>query len=117
MERFKKRTLALVLASVITVVGASGAENYKNSLMSLELEGDSANSVNVILRTKINDNAPITTKKTDANTYIIMLPETDGKKAPTPKLTSNVESVNIRTMPYTVNGNGYTKITIKTQNQ
>ena len=114
MERFKKRTLALVLASVITVVGASGAENYKNSLMSLELEGDSANSVNVILRTKINDNAPITTKKTDANTYIIMLPETDGKKAPTPKLTSNVESVNIRTMPYTVNGNGYTKITIKT---
>ncbi|MBR6127280.1 hypothetical protein IKQ21_06305 [bacterium] len=114
MERFKKRTLALVLASVITVVGTCGAEHYKNSLMSLELNGSTDNSVNVILHTKISDNTPVIPKKTDANTYIIMLPETDGKNASSPKLTNNVESINIRTMPYTTNGNGYTKITIKT---
>ena len=36
MKHFKKRTIALVLASVVTVVGAFGAENYKNSLMSLK---------------------------------------------------------------------------------
>ena len=42
MKQYKKRTVALVLASVITVVGSFGAENYKNSLMSLKFQNDTA---------------------------------------------------------------------------
>ena len=114
MERLKKRSLILVLASVMTVTGACFADGYKNSLMSLEFEGDSTNSVNVILHTKIDDGTSVIPKKIDANTYIIMLPETDDKSTNSQKLGNNIVSVNKKTMPYTSNGSGYTKITIKT---
>ena len=52
MKQYKKRTVALVLASVITVVGAFGAENYKNSLMSLKFDEGSDKSVKMTLLTK-----------------------------------------------------------------
>ena len=54
MKQFKKRTIALVLASVITVVGAFGAENYKNSLMSLKFESGLNGAVSMTLLTKRN---------------------------------------------------------------
>ena len=114
MKHFKKRTIALVLASVITVVGAFGAENYKNSLMSLKFEGSSNGAVNVTLLTKQNYEQAINPIKKDATTYIIMLPETNSLMASSPELAGNVQSVNVRTMPYTTSSNGYTKITIKT---
>ena len=114
MKHFKKRTIALVLASVITVVGAFGAENYKNSLMSLKFEGSSNGAVNVTLLTKQNYEQTINPIKKDATTYIIMLPETNSLMASSPELAGNVQSVNVRTMPYTTSSNGYTKITIKT---
>ena len=63
MERLKKRSLVLVLASVITVAGACFGNNYKNSLMSLEFEKNSANSVNVILHTKFDDGTSVIPKK------------------------------------------------------
>ena len=114
MKQFKKRTVALVLASVITVVGAFGAENYKNSLMSLKFESGSNGAVNMTLLTKRNYEQTISPVKKDATTYVIMLPETNSKMSSTPELAGDVESVNVRTMPYTTSSKGYTKITIKT---
>ena len=114
MKQFKKRTIALVLASVITVVGAFGAENYKNSLMSLKFESGSNGAVNMTLLTKRNYEQTISPVKKDATTYVIMLPETNSKMPSNPELAGDVESVNVRTMPYTTSSKGYTKITIKT---
>ena len=38
MRNFKKRTIALVLASVVTVAGSFASERFKNSLMSINFE-------------------------------------------------------------------------------
>lgn len=114
MKHFKKRTLALVLASVVTVVGAFGAENYKNSLMSLKFESGANGAVNMTLLTKRNYEQTITPVKKDSSTYVIMLPETNSQMPSSPVIAGNVESVDIKTMPYTTNSKGYTKITITT---
>ena len=114
MKHFKKRTIALVLASVVTVVGAFGAENYKNSLMSLKFESSNSSAVNMTLLTQRDYSQTISPVKKDATTYVIMLPETNSKMSVQPELAGNVESVDVRTMPYTTNSKGYTKITIKT---
>lgn len=117
MRQFKKRTLALVLASAVTVVGSFASENYKNSLMSLNFEMSTNGSLNMVLETKTAYTGNITPIKRDANTYILMLPEVNSN-APTPDLKNspgNIESVSIRTMPYSASGKGYTKITVKTQ--
>lgn len=114
MKQFKRRTIALVLASVLTVAGAFGAENYKNSLMSLKFEGVSAGSVSMTLMTKRDYANVISPIKKDASTYVIMLPDTNSKMPASPELSGDVESVDVRTMPYTANNRGYTKITIKT---
>ena len=114
MKQFKKRTIALVLASVVTVVGAFGAENYKNSLMSLKFESKGSGAVSMTLLTKRDYANTITPVKKDATTYVIMLPETNSQMSDDPELAGDIESVNVRTMPYTTNSKGYTKITIKT---
>ena len=114
MRQFKKRTIALVLASVVTVVGAFGAENYKNSLMSLKFEHQGNGSVSMTLLTKRNYERSITPIKKDANTYVIMLPETNSQVPSAPEISGNIDSVDIRTMPYTTSSKGYTKITVKT---
>ena len=115
MKQFKKRTIALVLASVITVAGSFAAENYKNSLMGLVFKHNSDGTVNMTLQTKANYDGNVSLIRKDPTTYLIMLPEFNSQ-APTPDLkdvSSNIESVSVRTMPYTNSGNGYTKITIK----
>ena len=115
MKQFKKRTIALVLASVITVAGSFAAENYKNSLMGMVFKHNTDGSVNMTLQTKANYAGNISLVKKDPTTYVIMLPEFNSE-APTPDLkgvSSNIESVSVRTMPYTNGGNGYTRITIK----
>ena len=114
MKQFKKRTIALVLASVVTVVGAFGADNYRNSLMSLKFESGSNGAVSMTVLTKRNYEQSITPVKKDATTYVIMLPETNSQMPSTPELAGDVESVIVRTMPYTSGSKGYTKITIKT---
>lgn len=114
MKQFKKRTIALVLASVITVVGAFGAENYKNSLMSLKFESGTNGAVSMTLLTKRNYEQTINPIKKDATTYVIMLPETNSQMPSNPELSGDIESVNVRTMPYTTSSKGYTKITVKT---
>ena len=116
MKQFKKRTLALVLASAITVVGAFGAENYKNSLMALKFNTEPNGSVNATLYTKNQVTNNISPIRKGINTYIVMLPETNSEIPSEVKLGVNIESVDIQTMPYTNTNNGYTKITIKTKN-
>ena len=116
MKQFKKRTLALVLASTITVVGAFGADNYKNSLMSLRFEGSSNDSVKLTLLMKRQYRTGLNITKRDANTYVVLLPETNCEINESYEYGDNVESVNVATMPYTKSGKGYTKVTVKTLN-
>lgn len=116
MKQFKKRTLALVLASVVTVVGAFGAENYKNSLMSLKFNAGPGGSVEATLYTKDKVTNNISPIRRGVDTYVLMLPETNSEITSDVELGVNVQSVDIQTMPYTTSNNGYTKITIKTQN-
>ena len=115
MKQFKKRTLALVLASAVTVVGAFGAENYKNSLMALKFNAGSGGSVRAVLLTKEQYAGSISPMRMNANTYVIVLPDTNSEVPENLDLGKYVDSVDIRTMPYTKSGNGYTKITIRTK--
>ncbi len=115
MKQFKKRTIALVLASVITVAGSFAAENYKNSLMGLVFKHNQDGSVNMTLQTRSDYPGNVSLIRKDPTTYVIMLPEFNSE-APTPDLkdvSSNIESVSVRTMPYTNGGNGYTRITVR----
>ena len=86
MKQFRKRTIALVLASVVTVVGAFGADNYKNSLMAVGFESSASGDVNMVLQTKTPYSGNLTPVKKDANTYVLMLPEVNSM-ASTPDLT------------------------------
>ena len=115
MKQFRKRTIALVLASVVTVVGAFGADNYKNSLMAVGFESSASGDVNMVLQTKTPYSGNLTPVKKDANTYVLMLPEVNSM-ASTPDLTQagNIESIDIKTMPYSNYGKGYLKIVVKT---
>ncbi len=113
MKQYKKRTLALVLASAVTVVGAFGAENYKNSLMSLKFNS-TAQAVNVTLLTKQDFDNNFNIVKQGAYTYILVLPEVNSEVPQNIELGNGIESVDVKTMPYTNSNKGYTKITIKT---
>lgn len=115
MNRFKKRTLALVLASVVTVVGSFATDNYKNSLMGLNFAA-SGNTVNMTVQTKNSYEGNVTPIRKNENTYMLILPEMNSQ-ASTPSLqqASGIASVNIRTMPYSNTAKGYTVVTIKTQ--
>lgn len=117
MNHFKKRSIALILASVVSVVGAF-ASNYKNSVMGLSFENTSSGGVNMIVKTRSMYSGNITPIKRDASTYVLMLPEVNSE-APTPNLdmvSGNIQSVSVRTMPYSSGSKGYTRITIKTSN-
>ena len=115
MRHYTKRTLVLCLASLITVVGAFGAENYKNNLMSLKINNGSGGYISITAYTEKPYNIPIKTLRQDANTYVLLFPETECE-AKLPKLTDyeNIESIGIATFPYTKERDGYTKITVKT---
>lgn len=115
MKHFKKKTIALVLASVVTVVGAFGANNYRNCLTGLEFKNTESGNLNLVVQTKTQYNGSLTPIRRDAQTYIITLPEV-ASEAQTPDISSvshNISSVNIRTMPYSNTSKGYTRITIK----
>ena len=104
MKQLKNKTIALVLASVVTVVGAFGADNYKNSLMSLKFDNSANGGVNLTVYTKVNYENSITPVRKDANTYVIMLPEVNSQMAEQPEFGANIQSVDIKTLPYTTNG-------------
>lgn len=116
MKDFKKRTLILMLASVVTVTGSFAAENYKNCLMNLEFKPVSDHEISVILGTKTQFNGDLAIRKSDTSTYVIMLPEFDSS-ASTPNLSNvsnSIQSVEIKKMPYSNGNRGYTKILIRT---
>ena len=116
MKHFKKKTLALMLASFVTVAGSLAEENYKNSIMGMAFEQSENGAINLILETKKPSTYTPKLVQREKNTYIIMLPEINNN-ASSPDITNfsgNIENVNIRTMPYTNSSKGYTKITIKT---
>jgi len=118
MNKFKKKTITLVFASVISVVGVFASTNYKNTLTGIELSSTSENALNVNVQTKRAHSNPISLIRKDANTYIITLPDINSE-AVSPdlsKVLSIVQSVNIRTMPSSNTANGYTRITIKILN-
>ncbi len=116
MKDFKKRTLILMLASVVTVTGSFASDNYKNCLMNLEFKPINSHEISVILGTKMQYEGQPVTRKSDASTYVIMLPEFDNS-APTPnlsKVSDSIQSVEIKKMPYSNGNKGYTKILIRT---
>ena len=118
MKHFRKRTLALVLASVITIAGSFANENYKNSLTGIKLSNSSTGTIDLVLQTRNTYSGNIIPIRKDTNTFVITLPEVNSE-AKTPNLSSvygNISSVNIRTMPYSNGSKGYTRITIKTNN-
>lgn len=116
MKRFSKKTIALVLASVVTVAGAFGANNYKNCLKDLQFENTPNGAINMVLHTSAAYTGNLSLMRRDANTFVLTLPEvTSQVKAPDlSSVSHNITSVNVRTMPYTNNSNGYTRITVKT---
>ncbi len=116
MKQFKKRTIALVLASVITVAGAFGAERYKNSLMGVSFQNTENGQVNMTLQTQKEYTPNVSLIRRAPGVYMVMLPEFNNQ-APAPDLkdvAGNIKNIEIRTMPYTTSGNGYTKITVTT---
>ena len=116
MKDFKKRTLILMLASVVTVTGSFAADNYKNCLMNLDFKPINEHEISVVLGTKMQYEGPISTRKSDSSTFVIMLPEFDSS-ASTPnlsKVSSSIQSVEIKKMPYSNGNKGYTKILIRT---
>lgn len=120
MKSFKKKTLALVLASVVSIAGSFASGNYKNSLMGLDfmLAKNGSGSLHMIVQTKTSFVGNITPIKKGENTYVLMLPEVESKM-PVPELTKYrgfIKDISIRTMPYTNTGKGYTKVTITTSN-
>ena len=115
MKHYTKRTIVLCLASLLTVVGAFGAENYKNSLVSLKINNGSGGYISMTAFTEKPYNIPVKTVRQDANTYVLVYPETNCDIKP-PKLNDyeNIESISISTYPYTTESDGYTKIIVKT---
>lgn len=116
MKHFKKRTLALVLASVVTVVGSFASTNYKNSLLGISFDL-LQNGVNMNVETRDSYSGNITPIRKDINTYVLTLPEVNSlaEKPDLTEYSQTIQSVEIRTMPYSANSNGYTRITIKTK--
>ena len=115
MERYKKRTIALCLASVLTVVGAFGAENYNNTLMALKVDVGSGGFVKLTAYTKNPYNTPIKTSKIDDNTFVVTLQDTDNNaSAPNIENYENIKSIQISTYPYTTEADGCTRVVVKT---
>lgn len=119
MKNFKKRTIALVLASVITVAGSFAAGNYKNSLMSLKFDTAENGSINMSVETKAPYSGNVKPVQRDANTYMLTLSEMNSMIKGVPnleKVSGNITSVEIKTLPYSNNAKGYTRVIIKTHN-
>ncbi|MBE7703099.1 MAG: hypothetical protein E7Z89_03500 [Cyanobacteria bacterium SIG28] len=114
MKRFKKRTLALVLASVVTVAGSFASERYKNSLMELNFVPRKDKSINMVLQTKDVYSGAVVPTKINSQTYVLNLPNVNSvvEQPNLSKVGGCVKDVKIETFPYTNEADGYTKITV-----
>ena len=109
---------ALLFSLLISAGVSFAADTYKNSILDMSMKKELNNTVSLTFYTSkpYNDNVFIT--KRNANTYVILFPETnsdikkDISKAETEGL---VQKVDVRTQPYNdQNGKGYTKIILTT---
>ena len=117
MRQFKKRTLALVLASVITVAGSFASERYKNTLKALTFENKGNGIINMVVQTGSAYSGNVTPIKRGADKYVLMLPEVDANSVQSDfrNVSSDIIGVETNTLPYTTNSNGYTKIVVYTK--
>ena len=114
-----KITKSALLFSLIISAGVGfAADTYKNSILDMSMKKELNNTVSLTFYTSkpYNDNVFIT--KRNANTYVILFPETNSNikneisKAEAEGL---VQKVDVRTQPYNdQNGKGYTKIILTT---
>jgi len=116
MKRFKNRTVAICIASLISVLGAFGADNYVNTLMSIRINSGSNGVVSITAYTKKPFAGQVQTEVEGGGIYNIILPETSSSVTAVPNLTgySNITSLKVLTIPYSNEMKGYTKIRIKT---
>lgn len=116
MKRFKNRTVAICIASLITVLGAFGAENYSNTLMSLNINSSSDGVVSLTAYTQKPFKGQLQTEVEGGGVYSIILPETNSNIDSEPNIRgyANITDIEISTMPYSGEMKGYTKIRIKT---
>ncbi len=115
MKHYKQRTIALCLASVMTVVGAFGADNYKNSIKSLRINNGSGGYISLTAYTAKPYNVPVKTVRRDINTYVLVFPETNSEfNTPDINNYDNIQSIDVITTPYTYEKNGYTEVIVKT---
>lgn len=114
MKNYKKRTISLCLASLLTVLGASCSDLYNNHLMSLDIKNDTKETITVTAYTQKAFHSQLKTFQRNANTHVIIIPDTDSKISKPDIKNPTIKSVNIETFPYTYDQKGYTKITIET---
>ncbi len=115
MKQFKMRVIAFIFALITSVIGVIAADNYTNELTGISFEPVSNSAINIVVKTRNAYSGQIIPRKQDENTYVIMLPNTSSSAA-NPDLSDfpDISKVTVRTMPYTQSGNGYTRITVKT---
>ena len=118
MERYKKRTILLCLASMLTVVGSFAEDYYNNTLMALKIDSGSGGNIKVTTYTKKPYNTPIETSKINENTYVITLPKTNSDAVvPNIEDYDNINSIKISTYPYTPGVDAHTKILVRTNGE
>ena len=119
MRNFRKRTIALCLASVVTVLGSFAENAYQNSLMSLRIDRGSYGTVSFTAFTKKPFLQTLNPEKVDSNTYHIILQGVNNEMTAMPAINGyeNIESIQVSTFPYALGVDGYTRITVKTKGE
>ena len=117
MRNFRKRTIALCLASAITVLGSFASETYNNSIISLRINSGSYGKVSITAYTKKPYERTAKTEKVDENTYNIYLPGARSELTAMPPINryDNIDSIQVSTYPYSIDIEGYTLIQLKTK--
>ena len=116
MRHFKKRTIALCLASVITVLGSFAADAYTNNILALQINNSADGFVSVVAVTDKPYTQSILTNKINYNTYSITFPSTNSIVKQMPDITGckNVEAIHVQTHPTTPERPGYTEVFLRT---
>ena len=118
MRHFKKKTIALCLASMIATLGSFSVANYEHKLVSLDIENNIPGKVKVTAILNRNLTGELQILRVSEGEYSIILPGTVSviDKMPDVSNYSNITGINIATFPYTPDKEGYTSITLKTVN-
>lgn len=115
----KNITKSALLISVLLSAGVVfSAETYKNSILDMSMKKELNNTVSLTFYTSKPYNENLFVTKRNANTYVILFPETntDIKKEISRAETEGlIQKVDVKTQPYNdQNGKGYTKVVLTT---